>query len=105
MKYKIANIIKVKLIDNLCQQHFFNFKKLKIFIINISHNSEFESCTCKTSKPFKKAELSNNKKSTQKNTSKNPKTMISRSKNSKKSTNSHAIIKKTIISMIKTRKK
>ena len=71
----------------------------------MSRDSGSEPCTRKASKPFEGTELSNDKKSTQRNASKNPKTMVSRSKNSKKSTNSRATIKKTIISTMKTRKK
>src|SRR5437773_3625239 len=95
-------IVEVKLIDSLCQQHFFNFEKLKISIIDMSRESGSEPCTRKASKPFEGAELPSDKKSTQRNASKNPKTMISRSKNSKKSTNSRATIKKTTISTMKT---
>ena len=99
------HIVEVKLIDSLCQQHFFNFEKLKISIIDMSRDSGSEPRARKASKPFEEAELPSDKKSTQKNASKNPKTMISRSKNSKKSTNSRATIKKTTISTMKTRKK
>ena len=104
-KYKNADIVKVKLIDNLCQQHFFNFEKLKISIIDMSRDSGSEPRTRMASKPFEGTELPSDKKSTQRNASKNPKTMVSRSKNSKKSTNSRATIKKTTISTMKTRKK
>src|SRR5947207_8947588 len=104
-KYKNADIIEVKLIDSLCQQHFFNFEKLKISIIDMPRDSGSEPRTRKASKPFERAELPSDKKSTQKNASKNPKAMVSRSKNFKKSTSSRATIKKTTISTVKTRKK
>ena len=71
----------------------------------MSRDSGFESYTRKTSKSFEGTELFNDKKSTQRNASKNPKMMISRFKNFKKSINSHVTIKKTMISMMKTRKK